>query len=76
MNVGIFTGADVIVRKAWQFIARHLVGREKRRGSLARHEWLSLARDHIGAWERVPFLTRMDTSLAQSQRFAKLTEDA
>jgi hypothetical protein len=48
-----FPGADVIARKAWQFMARPLVVDESRWGSQARHEWLNLARDHIGAWRGV-----------------------
>jgi hypothetical protein len=53
-------GADVIVRKPPRLIARHRVGPEKRRGRLARHEWLGLARDHIGAWTRERFVYQVE----------------
>jgi len=46
-----FPGADLIERKTPRLIARPLVGREKGRGSLGRHEWLGIAHDEIGACE-------------------------
>ena len=49
MNDVHFTGADVIVRKAQQFIVRRLPGDDTTSGNLARHEWQRLAHDDIGA---------------------------
>jgi len=45
------TGADVIVRKAWQFIARPPPEDDERPEDRARHEWQRLAHDDIGACE-------------------------
>jgi hypothetical protein len=49
-------GADVIVRKVLRFIAHHKLGSASHLGNWARHEWLRLAHDDIGAWERVRFM--------------------
>jgi hypothetical protein len=46
-------GADVIVSKTRLFMARRREKREERGENLARHEWLSLAHDDIGAWEGI-----------------------
>ncbi|HEY7419063.1 MAG TPA: hypothetical protein VH593_28030 [Ktedonobacteraceae bacterium] len=46
-----FKGADVIVRKTRQLIARRLVGPDHTPGDQARHEWLYLAHDDIGPFE-------------------------
>ncbi len=45
------TGADVIAGKASQFIARPPPAGTIYIGEPARHEWLGLARDDIGACE-------------------------
>jgi hypothetical protein len=60
-------GADVIVRKVRQFIAYHRPGECVTFGKPARHEWLGLAHDHIGAWEVIPFLRLPDRKINEHQ---------
>jgi len=69
----IIKDADVIMGKTLQFVARHLLVYESRRGNLARYEWQRLARDDIGACE-IYFPQYLSNSIIAQKGFVVVEE--